>query len=117
MRSNLLPLRTALLAALVFPAACSSPIGERFADVDAIGMSDTWRDWVIVGSFGPGGPFELTEIKACEIDEPCSFSHNGQSHTYERFYGYQLTVLRLEGPHDEVSHVVLRSRTKYPDDT
>ena len=91
---------------------CSGPIGEDFRDVDSIGKSETWQDWVVVGRFGPEGPFELAEFKECEYSEACSFSHNGQSHTYNKFYGYELTVLRLEGPNGEVSHVVLRSKEK-----
>ena len=60
---------------------CSGPIGEDFRDVDSIGKSETWKDWVVVGRFGPEGPFELAEFKECEYSEACSFSHNGQSHT------------------------------------
>ncbi len=92
--------------------ACSTPIGEDFRDVDSIGMSETWKEWVVVGKFGPKGPFELVEFKECESSEPCSFSHNGQAHTYNQFYGYKLTILRLEGPNGEASHVVLRSKEK-----
>ena len=91
---------------------CSGPIGEDFTDVDSIGMSKTWKDWVVVGRFGPEGPFELVELKECDYSEACNFSHNGQSHTYNKFYGYKLTVLRLENPNGEVSHVVLRSKEK-----
>ena len=91
---------------------CSNPIGEDFRDVDSIGLSETWKDWVVVGRFGPTGPFELVEVKECEFSEPCSFSHGGQGHTYNKFYGYRLTILRLESPNGEVSHVVLRSHEK-----
>ncbi len=91
---------------------CSGPIGEDFRDVDTIGMSETWKDWLVVGRFGPEGPFELVDFKQCEYSEPCSFSHDGQAHTYNKFYGYKLTVLRLESPNGEVSHVVLRSKEK-----
>jgi hypothetical protein len=98
---------------LLFLTACSGPIGEQFADVDSIGMSETWRDWVIVGRFGPSGPFALVDVKSCEVDEPCSFSHDGQGHTYNQFYGYKLTVLRLENSQGQVSHVVLRSKQKF----
>ena len=83
--------------ALVAIAGCSGPIGENFQDVDSIGMSETWDAWVIVGRFGTNGPFELAEIKECDYSEPCSFSHNGTGHTYDKFYGYKLTILRLEG--------------------
>lgn len=91
---------------------CSGPIGEEFRDVDSIGMSETWKEWVVVGRFGPEGPFELVEFKECGYSEPCSFSHEGQGHTYNKFYGYKLTILRLESSNAEVSHVVLRSREK-----
>ena len=91
---------------------CSGPIGEDFRDVDTISMSETWKDWLVVGRFGPEGPFELVDFKQCEYSEPCSFSHDGQGHTYNKFYGYKLTVLRLESPNGEVSHVVLRSKEK-----
>lgn len=93
-------------------AGCSSPIGEDFRDVDSIGMSETWKDWVVVGRFGPTGPFELVEFKECDYSEPCNFSHDGQGHTYDKFHGYKLTILRLESANAEVSHVVLRSREK-----
>ena len=73
-------------------------------------MSNTWEDWVVVGRFGPSGPFTLVDIKECDWSEACSFSHEGQGHTYDKFYDFKLTVLRLEGPNGEVSHVVLRSR-------
>ena len=69
----------------------------------------------MVGSFGPTGPFELVEFKECEYSEPCSFSHAAQGHTYDEFYGYRLTVLRLESADGEVSHVVLRSKEKQYD--
>lgn len=49
------------------------PIVEEFKDVDAIGMSDTWREWVVVGRFGLSGPFTLTEVKSRRVSEPCSF--------------------------------------------
>jgi len=105
---------SAILVVLI--AACSSPIGEHYSDVDAIGLSETWRDWVVVGRFGPTGPFTLVGIKSCEVSEPCSFSHNGQGHTYNKFYGYKLAVLRLEDQQGQVSHVVLRSEQKFDDD-
>lgn len=94
---------------LVLSACGSSPIGDRYEDVDAITLADSWADWVVVGSFGPMGPFELVDIKTCEVSEPCSFSHEGQGHTYDGFLGFELTVLRLESPHGDVSNVVLRS--------
>ena len=100
-----------LLVGLVL-SACSGRIGEHFADVDAIGVSETWQDWIVVGRFGPKGPFELVEIKEREASEPCSFSHEGQGHTYNKFHDFKLTVLRLEGPEGQVSHVVLRSEQK-----
>lgn len=102
------------LVTLVFVSVggCSNPIGEEFQHIDSIGMSKTWNDWVIVGRFDPNGPFELVEINKCEYSEPCSLSHNGTGHTYDKFYGFKRTVLRLESPHGEVSHVVLRSKDK-----
>lgn len=93
-------------------SACSGPIGEKFQDVDSIALSETWDDWVVVGRFGPNGPFKVVNIKECEYSEPCSFSHDGQGHTYSNFLGYKLTILRLESPNGEVSHVVLRSENK-----
>jgi hypothetical protein len=102
----------AIVIALSCISACSGPIGEKFQDVNSIGMSKTWDDWVIVGRFGPNGPFELVEFKECEYSEPCSFSHDGTSHTYDKFYGYKLTILRLESDDGEVSHVVLRGKEK-----
>jgi len=104
-----------LLALSTFIMGCSGPIGEEFRDVDSIGFSETWRDWVVVGRFGPRGPFKLVDMKTCDVSEPCSFSHEGQGHTYNNFYGFKITVLRLEGPGETVSHVVLRSRQRYED--
>lgn len=105
--------RAVLFNLLIFSlVGCSDPVGEDFQDVDSIGMSETWKDWVVVGRFGPTGPFELVDFKECDYSEPCSFSHNGQGHTYSEFYGYKLTVLRLESPNGEESHVVLRGKEK-----
>ncbi len=101
-----------VILAVLTAVACSGPVGEKFRDVDSIGMSETWNDWVVVGRFGPSGPFRLVEFKECDWSEPCSFSHDGQGHTYNKFYGYKLTVLRLESGNGEVSHVVLRSKEK-----
>lgn len=97
-------------------AGCTNPIGEEFRDVDSIGMSETWKDWVVVGRFGPKGPFALVEYKECDYSEPCNFSHDSQGHTYDKFYGYKMTILRLESSNGEVSHVVLRSKQKQYDD-
>ena len=107
------PKHRTLVLLSVLIAGCSGPIGEEFEDVDAIGLSETWQDWVVVGRFGPKGPFELVEIKTCDVNAPCSFSHQGQAHTYNKFYGFKITVLRLESPEGMVSHVVLRSKQKY----
>ena len=100
------------ILALFSLVGCSNPIGEEFRDVDSIGMSETWNEWVVVGRFGPKGPFTLVDYKQCEFSEPCNFSHHGQGHTYNNFFGYKLTVLRLESPNGDVSHVVLRSKEK-----
>lgn len=101
---------------LLLLTACFSPLGERFPDVDAISMSETWEDWVIVGQFGPEGPFTLADVKYCAVSEPCSFFHNGQSHRYEKFYGFELTVLELRDAEDQLTHVVLRSADKVDED-
>ncbi len=98
--------------ALLCLCGCSSPIGEEFADVDAIGMSNTWRGWVVIGKFGADGPFRVIGVKSCDVSEACSFSHNGAGHTYEGFIGYEIKVVRLEGANGEVAHVVLRSEEK-----
>lgn len=91
---------------------CSSPIGNEYKNVDSIVLASEWADWVIVGSFGPPGPFELVEVVHCEVNEPCSWSYKGQSHTYNKFYDYQLAVLRLQPVQGDLAHVVLRSATK-----
>ncbi len=96
-------------------SGCSNPIGKEFQDVDAIESSETWQDWVVVGEFGPTGPFTLVDIKSCDVSEPCSFSHDSQSHTYDKFYGFKLIVLKLQSPQGPISHVVLRSRQKFDD--
>ncbi len=105
-------MRFALLLLLLPITGFSNPVGDEFADVDAITFSDSWNDWVVVGHFGPEGPFHLVDFKSCDHNEPCSFSHNGQGQTYSGFDGYQLTVLRLENGLGEVSHVVLRRNLK-----
>lgn len=101
---------------LLWLAACSSPIGNEYSNVDAIGQVQSWQDWVVVGQFGAPGPFELVDVKYCGVSESCSFSHNGQSHTYEKFFGFELAVLSLEGPGGEVAHVVLRGKEEVADD-
>ena len=78
-------MRTLTILLLLLLAGCFSPEGETFKDVDAIAMSDTWEDWVVVGRFGPTGPFTLTDFKSCDFGEPCSFSHNGQGHYVQQF--------------------------------
>ncbi len=114
-----MPARLALIMLWLALHGCADPRGEQYADVDAIGMSETWEDWVIIGSFGASavdqGPFTLTDIKYCEVSEPCSFSHRGQGHTYNKFFGYELAVLRLENSSGKIAHVVLRSAEKIED--
>lgn len=100
---------------LLLMSACSNPIGEEFQNVEGIESSETWQDWVVVGKFGPAGPFALVEIKSCDVSEPCSFSHDSQSHTYDKFSGFKLTVLKLQSSQGSISHVVLRSRQKFDD--
>lgn len=108
-------LRLAALLLILSTTACHNPIGEEYSDADAITSSEFWQDWVIIGSFGVPGPFQLVDIQECEINEPCHFSHNAQNHTYDKFYGYRLKVLTLKSPDGESSHVVLRSKEKYPE--
>ena len=109
-RKDACTMRINHLVLLLLVTGCSGPIGEDFNDVDAIGASDTWKDWVILGRFGPSGPFELTGISYCDFGESCEFSHDGQPHRYENFPAHKLAVLRLHSRDGEVSHVVLRSR-------
>ena len=92
--------------------ACGGPVGEKFDDIDAILGSKHWSDWVLVGRFGPEGPFRVVDVQRCDVSEPCRFVHEGQSHTYEGFTHYALVVLKLESRDGAVSHVVLRSRVK-----
>jgi hypothetical protein len=105
----------ALIVLLCSATGCHNPIGENFSSADAIVTSDFWQDFVIIGAFGEPGPFELVEIIECDINEPCSFSHNDQNHTYDKFYGFRLVVLKLQTPGGDIAHVVLRSREKYPE--
>ncbi len=49
------------ILALISLVGCLNPIGEEFRDVDSIGMSETWNEWVVVGRFGPKGPFTLVD--------------------------------------------------------
>lgn len=105
-------MRLGLFLILLPITGFSNPVGEEFADVDAITISNSWNDWVVVGRFGPEGPFHLVDFKSCDHNKACSFSHNGQGQTYSGFDGYQLTVLRLENVLGEVTHVVLRSKLR-----
>ena len=105
-------MRKVALLTLCFCLSSCSPVGDQYADVDAIGMSDAWRDWIILGRFGGEGPYRLADIKYCEVNEPCNFSHLGQAHTYEGFDDFKIAVLRLEDAEGGVSHVVLRSSEK-----
>lgn len=106
-------MRCTLAAMLVLLSACTDPVGERYSSVDAIPRSDTWEDWVVVGRFGSTGPFTLVDVKYCGVGDPCSFSHDGQGHTYERFQHYKLAVLQLRNEQNQFSHVVLRSEEEY----
>ena len=103
-------MRPALLLIAVLLVGCSSPVGDSYEDVNAIERSDSWTDWVVVGSFGGQGPFELTDVMYCDAGKACSFSHQGQSHVYDNFDEFELAVLRLESANGQVSHVVLRSK-------
>ena len=96
-------------------AGCSNPVGNDYTDIDALALSAEWSEWVVVGKFGPKGPFTLTETKFCEANVPCSFSHNGQGHTYDGFTDFEMMVLRLESESGEVSHLVLRGEQKVTD--
>lgn len=94
---------------LVLAAACSDPVGTQYRDLDDLATAEEWQDWVVVGSFGPPGPFMLVNAQFCPANSPCNFSHNRQAHTYDGFDGFELMVLRLEHAQGGVSHVVMRS--------
>ena len=97
---------------LALLASCSGPIGNSYPDVDALVMAPEWQDWVVVGAFGPKGPFTLVETQLCEANAPCNFSHIGQGHVYQGFDDFELMVLRLESADGDVSHIVLRGKEK-----
>lgn len=97
---------------VLFSLSCSSPIGNTYKDIDALALAPEWEEWVVVGSFGPKGPFTLTDTKLCDANVPCSFSQDGQGHTYDGFDDFELMVLRLESSEGVVSHVVLRGEHK-----
>ena len=102
-----------LLLSLVFVlSACSDPVGNSYKDVDALAIAPEWEDWVVVGTFGPKGPFTLMDTKHCEANIACSFSHKGQGHTYDGFDDFELMVLRLESSEGAVSHIVMRGEHK-----
>ncbi len=103
-------MRTILLIVFLVCFSCTNPVGEQFEDFGGVVLSKNWSDWVIVGRFGAGGPFKVTDITACDINMPCSFIHNGQKHTYGQFYGYRITILRLEDALGAENHLVLRSK-------
>ncbi len=109
--------RTGWAAALLcLAAACADPVGNEYRDIDHLAMAEEWRDWVVVGSFGPKGPFTLVSTKLCPANQPCNFSHNRQGHTYDGFTDFELMVLRLESPQAEISHVILRGAQKVQPD-
>ena len=112
MRSDKISHAVYFVLIIAIAGGCS-PIGEKYVDVDDITLSSSWQEWVVVGRFGASGPFELVDIKYCEVSESCGFSHQGQSHSYDKFHGFELTVLRLQGTQNEVAHVVLRSKEQY----
>jgi hypothetical protein len=106
-------LRVLVVAGLILFSPACGPIGDHYEDVDAIGMSESWKEWIILGRFGPQGPYTLMDVKYCEVGRPCNFSHHGQAHTYDGFEDFRLAVLRLEGADGEISHVILRSNEKF----
>ncbi len=65
-----------------------------------------------MGASDRTGHSNWCKSKECDYSEPCSFSHEGRGHTYDKFYGYRITILRLESGKGEVSHVVLRGKDK-----
>lgn len=93
------------LLAILGIAGCSNRSGEEFQDVAAIGMSPTWNDWVIVGRLGPNGPAG-SPISRSAATAGRAASHGGRARTDDGFQGCSLTVLRLESPAGDVSHVV-----------
>ena len=105
--------RILVLSGLTLVSTACGPIGDRYVDVDAIGMSKSWEEWIVLGRFGKQGPFKLMDVKYCEVGKPCNFSHHGQGHTYDGFEDFRLAVLRLESADGEISHVILRSNEKF----
>lgn len=107
-----IPIRALAASLIGLLSSCSDPIGNTYEDVDALAFAPEWKEWVVVGSFGPKGPFTLIDTKLCETNIPCSFSHDGQGHTYDGFDDFELMVLRLESGEGLVSHIVLRSESR-----
>ena len=101
-----------LLLTFLTVSSCSTPIGNEYQDVDDLALAKEWSDWVVVGSFGPEGPFTLVDSKLCDANVPCNFSHDGQGHTYDGFDDFELMVLRLESTDGTSSHIVLRGAEK-----
>ena len=94
-----------LLMALAL-TGCGNAVGtelESFAAIDS-----TFDGWVVMGKFGPDGPFVVTEQIDYEMGTACRFEHRGTPHQYSAMEGYAYRVLRLDAGGKE-STVLLRT--------
>ena len=85
---------------------CGNAVGtelESFAAIDS-----TFDGWVVMGKFGPDGPFVVTEQIDFEMGESCRFEHGGTPHKYMAMPGLAYRVLKLDGEGKE-STILLRS--------
>ena len=93
------------LMALLLPG-CGDAVGTELESFAAI--ESTYADWVIMGKFGPDGPFEVTEQIDYEMGASCKFEHRGSAHKYSAMPGYAYRLLKLDGGGKE-STVLLRT--------
>ena len=101
-----------LVVAALLVIACTGGRSQTFDDFIALEASDTYADWVVMGRFGPDGPFEVAAEIDFDLGEDATFTHVGTPHKYPLIPGYRFKVLKLRGKDGSESTVVLRSREK-----
>jgi len=84
-------------------------LGERFAPLAALDARQLQLGWVRIGRFGDGWPAEVVEVT--EDEDGIEFVlADGTPHRYEKFDGYRLQTVRLQG--DGEILIVYRSQHK-----
>jgi len=93
----------------VEPNRGSLLLGERFTSLAELDARQKNLGWLRVGRFGDGWPAEVVEV--AEDEDGIDFVlADGTPHRYEKFDGYRLQVVRLQG--DGEILIVYRSQHK-----